>query len=39
MFESENSFKPIIIDFGLATNADLDSYIFKDCGTPGYMAP
>jgi len=28
-----------IIDFGLATYIDDDDYIFKKCGTPGYIAP
>jgi len=28
-----------IADFGLATIVDLPEYIFKKCGTPGYIAP
>ena len=28
-----------IVDFGLATFINLDDYIFKKCGTPGYIAP
>jgi len=28
-----------IVDFGLATFVDLPEYIFKKCGTPGYIAP
>jgi len=28
-----------IVDFGLATYIDLPEYIFKKCGTPGYIAP
>lgn len=28
-----------IVDFGLATQIDLPEYIFKKCGTPGYIAP
>jgi len=28
-----------IVDFGLATLIDLPEYIFKKCGTPGYIAP
>mmetsp|Transcript_102253 Transcript_102253/g.142375 ORF Transcript_102253/g.142375 Transcript_102253/m.142375 type:complete len:161 (+) Transcript_102253:331-813(+) len=28
-----------IVDFGLATHVDLPEYIFKKCGTPGYIAP
>ena len=28
-----------IVDFGLATFIKIDTYIFKKCGTPGYIAP
>jgi len=28
-----------IVDFGLATIIDIPEYIFKKCGTPGYIAP
>lgn len=28
-----------IADFGLATLVHIDQYLFKKCGTPGYMAP
>jgi len=28
-----------IVDFGLATYIDVPNYIFKKCGTPGYIAP
>ena len=28
-----------IADFGLATHINLSTYIFKKCGTPGYIAP
>ena len=31
--------EPVIVDFGLATNADLEKYLFFRCGTPGYVAP
>ncbi len=30
---------PVIVDFGLATNADISKYLFYRCGTPGYVAP
>ena len=30
---------PVIVDFGLATNSDIDKYLFYRCGTPGYVAP
>jgi len=28
-----------IADFGLATYINAESYVFKKCGTPGYIAP
>lgn len=28
-----------ICDFGLATRVDVKEYLFKRCGTPGYVAP
>jgi len=28
-----------IVDFGLGTKIDASEYIFKKCGTPGYIAP
>ena len=28
-----------IVDFGLATFVNINEYIFKKCGTPGYIAP
>lgn len=31
--------KPKIVDFGLATFIEVSDYIFKKCGTPGYIAP
>jgi len=31
--------EPVIVDFGLATNADVPHYLFFRCGTPGYVAP
>ena len=39
MLRSSKSLAPVIADFGLATNADLDKYLFFRCGTPGYVAP
>ena len=30
---------PVLVDFGLATHADLEKYLFFRCGTPGYVAP
>lgn len=35
----DKDFKIKIIDFGLATFVDVPEYIFKKCGTPGYIAP
>ena len=28
-----------IVDFGLSTMCDIPEYLFKRCGTPGYVAP
>jgi serine/threonine protein kinase len=28
-----------IVDFGLATKCDIQEYLFKRCGTPGFVAP
>lgn len=28
-----------LVDFGLATFVNVDEYLFKRCGTPGYVAP
>ncbi len=28
-----------LVDFGLSTFCDMDEYLFKRCGTPGYVAP
>lgn len=39
MLRSNGSMSPVIVDFGLATNVDLDKYLFFRCGTPGYVAP
>lgn len=39
MFRDEASMEPVIVDFGLATNADIPKYLFYRCGTPGYVAP
>lgn len=37
LFDKEEKIK--IVDFGLATFIDVPEYIFKKCGTPGYIAP
>ena len=34
---SQNEVK--LVDFGLSTFCDLDSYLFVRCGTPGFVAP
>ncbi len=39
MLRDEGSMDPVIVDFGLATNADIEKYLFYRCGTPGYVAP
>lgn len=28
-----------LVDFGLATKYDINEYLFKRCGTPGFVAP
>ena len=28
-----------LVDFGLATQYDIDEYLYKRCGTPGFVAP
>ena len=28
-----------IIDFGLATFTNVDEYLYRRCGTPGFIAP
>jgi serine/threonine protein kinase len=35
----KDSMSPVIVDFGLATHADVEKYLFYRCGTPGYVAP
>lgn len=39
MLRSGNSLSPVIVDYGLATNVDVEKYLFYRCGTPGYVAP
>ena len=40
MFESGGDFLSLkIVDFGLATEKNVDQYFFPKCGTPGYVAP
>lgn len=39
MLRDSSSMSPVIVDFGLATNVDLEKYLFFRCGTPGYVAP
>lgn len=39
MLRSHGSCEPVIADFGLATWADEQEYLFVRCGTPGYVAP
>jgi len=29
----------VLVDFGLATYTNVEEYIFKRCGTPGFAAP
>lgn len=39
MFKLKNSLDVCICDFGLATYADQEKYLFVRCGTPGFVAP
>jgi calcium-dependent protein kinase len=39
MFKREKSWEVAICDFGLATHADEEKYLFVRCGTPGFVAP
>ena len=39
MLRESSTLSPVIVDFGLATNVDIDKYLFFRCGTPGYVAP
>lgn len=39
MFRKSNSWDLSICDFGLATYADEEKYLFVRCGTPGFVAP
>jgi len=39
MMRSDRTMDPVIVDFGLATQADIQQYLFFRCGTPGYVAP
>lgn len=39
MFRRDGNTDLAICDFGLATYADEESYLFVRCGTPGFVAP
>lgn len=39
MLRGKTGLNPVIVDFGLAADADAEDYIFYRCGTPGYVAP
>lgn len=39
MLRESSTLTPVIVDFGLATNVDIEKYLFFRCGTPGYVAP
>lgn len=39
MLRKTGEINAVIADFGLATQADLDEYIYVRCGTPGFIAP
>lgn len=37
--DQENNYEVKIADFGLATFVNQSDFLFKRCGTPGYVAP
>ena len=39
LFKSLESCEIKIADFGLATRCDVNDYLYKRCGTPGFIAP
>jgi serine/threonine protein kinase len=39
MFKKDKCWETAICDFGLATYADEEKYLFVRCGTPGFVAP
>lgn len=39
IFKTPDSCDLAIVDLGLATRADIDSFMFVRCGTPGFVAP
>ena len=34
-----NSYRPVIIDLGMAHYTENSNYLFDKCGSPGYIAP
>lgn len=39
VLRSLDTFEPVIIDFGLGTFVDDESYIYYRCGTAGFVSP
>jgi serine/threonine protein kinase len=40
MFKDDNDINSLkIVDFGLSTSIDVETFLFPKCGTPGYVAP
>ena len=39
MLRAEDSWEPVIVDFGLAAFSEDEPYIYYRCGTPGYISP
>ena len=40
MFSHKNDLNSLIlVDFGLSTFENVETYLFPKCGTPGYVAP
>lgn len=39
LFRTKNNHQLVLVDFGLASDINEKEYLFKRCGTPGYVAP
>lgn len=40
MFKNPNDLNSLkIIDFGFATESEIETFMYPKCGTPGYVAP
>jgi serine/threonine protein kinase len=39
LFRKKDQEELVLVDFGLASDVEQPEYLFKRCGTPGYVAP